>query len=246
MKVTSRSKNGLPSSMPPRPNRKDFGKLLADMDRTGKVNGVYKRLNVAKQAASIRAEPPALPNRGPYRVVVADVPWPFDVRQQDPSHSAARPYPTMSLDQIRALGPQIQNILHDDCIVWFWVTNYHMRFAFDVLDAWGVEPRTILTWVKDRMGLGDWLRAQTEHCCIMAVRGKPIVTLTNQSTVLHGPMRAHSQKPTEFYSFVERLCPAPRYADIFSRYQHNEKWDTHGNEAPGADDLITVTSEAGK
>jgi N6-adenosine-specific RNA methylase IME4 len=83
------------------------------------------------------------------------------------------------------------------------------------------------------MGMGDWLRGQTEHC-IMAVRGKPIVTLTNQTTLLHAPVRAHSQKPPEFYDFVEKLCPAPRYADLFSRYRHNDKWDCHGAEAPRA------------
>jgi ParB-like chromosome segregation protein Spo0J len=46
-----------------------FSKLLADMDRTGRVNGVFKRL---KQAELIRAEPPPLPGNGPYRVIVCD------------------------------------------------------------------------------------------------------------------------------------------------------------------------------
>jgi len=81
------------------------------------------------------------------------------------------------------------------------------------------------------MGTGDWLRGQTEHA-IMAVRGKPVVTLTNQTTLLHAPVRAHSQKPVEFYDLVETLCPVPRYADLFSRYRHNERWDCHGDEAP--------------
>src|SRR5262249_40158356 len=31
-----------------------FGKLLADMDRTGRANGVYRRLKIAKQAELIR------------------------------------------------------------------------------------------------------------------------------------------------------------------------------------------------
>jgi N6-adenosine-specific RNA methylase IME4 len=64
---------------------------------------------------------------------------------------------------------------------------------------------------KDKMGTGDGLRGQTEHC-IMAVRGRPVVELTNQSTALSGPLRADSQKPDQFYEFVESLCPAPRYA----------------------------------
>jgi hypothetical protein len=41
----------------------------------------------------------------------------------------------------------------------------------------------------------------------MAVRGKPVVTLTNQTTLLHAPVRAHSQKPVEFYDLVEFALP---------------------------------------
>jgi N6-adenosine-specific RNA methylase IME4 len=46
------------------------------------------------------------------------------------------------------------------------------------------------------------------------------------------PVRGHSEKPKEFYDLVERLCPAPRYADLFSRRRHSDKWDCHGDEAP--------------
>ena len=42
---------------------------------------------------------------------------------------------------------------------------------------------------------------------------------------------AHSAKPIEAYTYFESLYPAPRYFDLFSRYQHNDKWDCHGNEA---------------
>jgi N6-adenosine-specific RNA methylase IME4 len=42
----------------------------------------------------------------------------------------------------------------------------------------------------------------------------------------------HSEKPRAFYDFVEKLCPAPRYCVLFSRYRHNEKWDVHGDQAP--------------
>jgi N6-adenosine-specific RNA methylase IME4/ParB-like chromosome segregation protein Spo0J len=214
-----------------------FSKLLADMDRTGRVNGIFRRLKNTKQAEQIRAEPPPLPNRGPYRVAIADVPWPYEVNDDDPAHRGAWPFPTMSIAQICALD--VGSIMHEDAICWFWVTNFHMRLAFKVLDAWGFhETPTILTWAKDRMGNGHWLRGQTEHC-IMAIRGKPIVTLTTETTLLHGPVRAHSQKPVEFYDLVESLCPAPRYADLFSRYRHNEKWDCHGDEAPAAGDFIT-------
>jgi N6-adenosine-specific RNA methylase IME4 len=210
-----------------------FGKLQVDMDRTGRVDGPFKRLKVIRQSEAIRKEPPPLPQRGHYRVIVADPPWPYEIRKDDPSHRATHPSPQMSIAQICALS--VAPIAHTDCLLWMWTTNHHMREAFTVLDVWGFVQKTILTWAKDRMGTGDWLRGQTEHC-LLAVRGKPVVELTNQTTLLHGPLRANSQKPGEFYDFVEKLCPAPRYAYLFSRYKHNEKWDCHGDEAPAQAD----------
>lgn len=42
---------------------------------------------------------------------------------------------------------------------------------------------------------------------------------------------AATPRSPEFCDLVE---PAPRYADLFSRYRHSEKWDCHGDEAPQA------------
>jgi N6-adenosine-specific RNA methylase IME4 len=103
-----------------------------------------------------------------------------------------------------------------------------------VLKTWGFTPKTMLTWAKDKMGTGDWLRGQTEPC-IMAVRGKPTVELTNQTTLLVAPTRGHSRKPDEFYALVESLCPAPRYASLFHRGPTRPNWDGHGDEAPRAE-----------
>lgn len=128
-----------------------FGKLLADMDRTGRVNGIYKRLKIARQAEAIRAAPPPLPGRGPYSVIVADPPWPYEVRREDPSHRATYPYPQMSLAEICALD--VRALAAPDCVLWLWVTNFHMlNGARGVLDAWGFEPITILTWAKESHG----------------------------------------------------------------------------------------------
>jgi hypothetical protein len=44
-----------------------YGGLLADMDRTGRVDGPYQRLQNAKQAEQIRVEPPPLPSHDPSR-----------------------------------------------------------------------------------------------------------------------------------------------------------------------------------
>src|SRR5262249_50340626 len=148
------------------------------------------------------AEPPPLPGRGLYRVIVADPPWPYEKRAEDPSHRATYDYPPMSIAAIAAVD--VRSITAENSILWLWTTNHHIREAFTVLDAWGFEQKTVLVWAKDRMGCGDWLRGQTE-LCLFATRGKPIVTLTNQTTLLRAPVRAHSQKPIEFYNLVEGL-----------------------------------------
>jgi N6-adenosine-specific RNA methylase IME4 len=206
-----------------------FAKPLADMNRTGLVHGPFKRVKIAKQSAEIRREPPPLPGNGPYRVLVADPPWPYEKRDEDPSHRGILPYATMSIAAIAALpvGP----IAHEHSILWLWTTNAHMREAFGVVESWGFQQKTILTWVKDNFGFGDWLRGKTEHA-LFCTRGRPTVQLTNESTALSAPVRAHSEKPDEFYALVERLCPAPRYCELFSR-RARPNWDGHGFEHPG-------------
>ena len=127
----------------------------------------------------------------------------------------------------------VAQLADTDCILWLWTTNAFMRHAYTVLDAWGFEEKTILTWDKrPGFGCGDYLRGLTEHT-IMAVRGNPIVTLTNQTTLLSAPSREHSRKPDKFFALVESLCPAPAggYLSMFERYER-PGWVAWGDEAP--------------
>lgn len=198
--------------------------LIAEMDRTGKVSGAHKKLKTRRAAEEIAAEPPPLPT-GPFRVIVADPPWKYDSREEDTSHRAANPYPSMTIEQIAEMP--IRSIAHDNSILWLWVTNSHLPEVWRIVDAWGFTYKTMLTWAKDRMGTGDWLRGQTEHC-LMCVRGKPTIVLTNQTTLLRGPLREHSKKPDEFYAMVEALCPGSK-VELFCRTPR-DGWEVFGNE----------------
>ena len=100
-------------------------------------------------------------------------------RAKEPNLPDSLPYPTMTLDEICALP--VGKLAADDCHLWLWTTNAFMRESYAIADAWGFTVKTILTWAKDRMGTGDWLRGQTEHC-LMCIKGKPTITLTNQTT----------------------------------------------------------------
>jgi N6-adenosine-specific RNA methylase IME4 len=200
-------------------------------------NRILKELRREVQIQELAAEPPPLPE-GPFRVIAIDPPWTYWKRNADATHQGTCPYPCMTLEEIAALP--IASLACPDSIVWLWTTNAHMEEAFRILRGWGFEHKTILTWAKSHFGTGDWLRGQTEHC-LMAVRGHPIVTLTNQSTVIHGPSREHSRKPEEFYKLVESLCPGSK-VELFARCER-EGWVSHGNDTNAFQRVALSTAE---
>jgi ParB-like chromosome segregation protein Spo0J len=61
-----------------------YGRLVDAMDRTGQVNGPFKRLQVMKQSEALRVSPPSIPMRGPYRCAVIDYPWPHEPEDEAP------------------------------------------------------------------------------------------------------------------------------------------------------------------
>lgn len=183
------------------------------------------RLEERKEfAARLRAEPPPLPTAR-HRVIVVDPPWRYDARVEDETHRGRNGYPDMGVEEICALP--VRDLAELDSVLWLWTTNAFMREAYVCLDAWGFTPKTILTWDKQKLGLGDWLRNVTEHS-ILAVRGKPIVTLTNQTTLISESRREHSRKPEAFYGLVEALCPGSKL-EMFSR-EERAGWNAWGAE----------------
>ncbi len=181
------------------------------------IKNKKRKEDIAIQVEEIKANDYKPPEKK-YDVIVIDPPWPYGTKYDANARRAANPYPEMSLDEIKAIKLPSAN----DCILWLWTTHKFMRYSFDLLDEWGFRDVAILTWCKSKMGLGAWLRSQSEFC-IMAVRGKPKVNLTNQTTVLNAPMREHSRKPDEFYSMVDALCVGYKI-DWFSR-EHRDGWD---------------------
>jgi N6-adenosine-specific RNA methylase IME4 len=190
-----------------------------------KYEAAQKRLEAKHELADkLNAAPLPAPT-GPYRVIVVDPPWQYEKRAEDLTHRGRNPYPDMTTDAICNLP--VAKLAEPDCILWLWTTNAFMRDAYRCLDAWGFTAKTIMTWVKDRMGTGDWLRGKTEHC-ILAVRGKPLVTLTNQTTALMAPLREHSRKPNEFFAMVNALCPGSKL-EMFAR-EARPSWAAWGAE----------------
>ena len=203
--------------------------IQAIKEKRQSINKVYTELKqeerkteIEQQKKDIATGKTKLPE-GVFEVIAIDPPWPYETEYNPNGRRAANPYPEMSLEEIK----NIQIPSSENSILWLWTTHKFMRNSFEILDKWGFRDVAILTWVKDRMGLGSWLRSQSEYC-IMAVKGNPKVNLTNETTVLNAPMREHSRKPDEFYSMVNNLCIG-RKLEYFSR-EKREGWEVYGND----------------
>lgn len=79
-----------------------------------------------------------------YGVIYADPPWSY--RQQG-NGAAARHYPTMTPDEIKALP--VQTMAAKDCALLMWATFPNLPQALDTIRAWGFEYKTLaFCWIK--------------------------------------------------------------------------------------------------
>jgi N6-adenosine-specific RNA methylase IME4 len=156
-----------------------------------------------------------------YRTIMADPPW----EHQQKNSGYRPPYPLMSLADIMALP--VADLAEDDAHLWLWVTNASIFDGRRVMEAWGFEYRSCLTWIKPRFGMGGYLRNQTEHL-LFGIRGKAPMTFHGQGTWVFAPLQDHSHKPEEQFAIIERCSPGP-YLELFAR-RRQPGWDVWGNE----------------
>ncbi len=167
----------------------------------------------------------------PYKTVVADPPWP-SMHQRATYHRGKpeRHYSTMDIDEIAALP--VSDLVEPDAHLWIWAVNRLVGSAFDVAEAWGFTPMTMLTWCKPGPGMGYYLRNNTEHA-ILATRGQPMVpNIPAISSWYEWPWGRHSAKPDAFFDLVEGLSPGRR-VELFCR-SPRLGWDSWGNEIKGS------------
>jgi N6-adenosine-specific RNA methylase IME4 len=111
-----------------------------------------------------------------------------------------------------------------------WVTNNHLSDGLDVMRSLGFRYITMRTWAKNRIGLGQYWRGQTEHA-LFGVMGRLLSMARTESTLVgKGIVKRtrHSEKPDVFFDEVERVSPGPRL-ELFAR-RPRDGWTVWGNE----------------
>lgn len=165
-----------------------------------------------------------------YATIVADPPWQYrDTLVGLNNQGAESNYRVMDLTAIRDLP--VASYMAENAHCYLWTTNPFLREAFDVLESWGFEYKTCLTWVKTGLGLGRYFRGNTEHV-LFGVRGRLMLARADQPNVFeseafNGQRRRHSEKPESFYDMVESVSPGP-YLELFAR-RTRLGWDTIGD-----------------
>lgn len=180
-----------------------------------------------------------------YKTIYADPPWP-ERGGGKIKRGADRHYPLMRIEDIAAL-PVTDLADPEGCHLYLWTTNNYLPAGLEVIKSWGFRYITTITWIKDRMGLGQYFRGMTEHC-LFAVRGKlpyKIVAGKRQQgeTGFFAPKGRHSEKPEKMRQMIERVSYEPRI-ELFAR-QTTPGWDAWGNEVSKLDDGQQTLFEKG-
>ena len=170
-----------------------------------------------------------------YRTIVADPPWSLGLYEgwacRDYKGTGKTKYGLMSVEAIAALRPPAAQ----QCHLYLWCIAQHVDWGYVVARAWGFNPIILWTWVKGGLGVGRF-RCNTEHVLVARRgprQGNPFGAGGRHSqatagTAFRWKRAAHSEKPDEFFSLVEKLSPSPRL-EMFAR-RARIGWHVWGDE----------------
>jgi N6-adenosine-specific RNA methylase IME4 len=168
-----------------------------------------------------------------YQIIVIDPPW--DVKKltrKSRPNQVNMDYPTMSLEQIKALD--IKSIAGDKCWIFLWATQKYLFEAKSVLEHWGGHYLLTMVWEKTfgrSAGMPLFgFRWNGEFVLVgynkikpdLWLKGKPLIP-----AVFSAENIRHSQKPDKFYELIEPL--GETRIDIFAR-KERDGWDVWGDE----------------
>ena len=189
---------------------------LQEHKRTGRIEAAVRRETDGSRLL--------LGERKTYQTLVVDPPWAYD--RDDIRGAALHHYDTMTFEEIAAYP--IGQFAAENCHLYLWITNPHLPHVWRIVEAWGFEYKTLLTWVKPQIGTGHYFRGATEHV-LFCVRGTLPLRDASLPNWFLADRTEHSAKPAAFYELAGRASFGP-FAEFFAREKH-DGWDAYGDEA---------------
>ena len=190
-------------------NRRSEARLLAEQKAAADaaaaqqkptLNQALKEARRARKLASIAAQNAAREAAAqepipPCQVIYADPPWRYDA-SQSPSRRIDNHYPTMALEEIKALAEQGEVPAADDAVLFLWATPPLLPEALEVMAAWGFTYRTCMVWVKDRIGMGYYARQRHELLLIGKRGSLPVPEPSDRPDFGWSALRERSTRPS--------------------------------------------------
>jgi len=175
-----------------------------------------------------------------YQVIYADPPWSYKWMEHAPVLTPVKSgentlapnyyYDTMTLDEIKSLP--IDSISDKNSVLFLWTTNPMLREGLEVMESWGFEYVTTITWYKtNSKGMGYWFRGFTEHL-LFGKKGNVKSFRSKIRNIQKHKFTKHSEKPGLFRRLIEQATPDlnPKI-ELFARIKF-KGWDVWGDEAP--------------
>ncbi len=149
-----------------------------------------------------------------YKTIYMDPPW-NETGGGKIKRGADKHYEVLTTKKIIKLVKEtLDGKVNDNCHLYCWVTNNHLPDGLKLVEELGFRYVTIITWMKDRIGLGQYFRGKTEHC-LFAVKGKlPYKVFEGKRqqgvTGFFEKRTIHSKKPETMVKMIEKVSYAPR------------------------------------
>ena len=164
---------------------------------------------------------------GQFPILYCDPPYRYEHAISD-SRKIENHYPTMPLEEL--CGLPVGEVSASDSVLFLWVPPPKLSEAMRLIEGWGFDYRTYIVWVKPRIGMGYYVRQQSELMLIAKRGNLPVPAPSNRPlAVINAPRTEHSEKPEEFYRIIERMYPGLPKIELFAR-KRREGWEAWGNE----------------
>jgi len=167
-----------------------------------------------------------------FTVIYADPPWAYNDKQSGSISakygSAEKHYPSMTLSELEALN--INQISHDNCVLWLWATSPLLEDALQLSKAWGFKYKAQFIWDKIKHNMGHYNSVRHE-LLLICTKGSCVPQISKLFDSVQSIERTqHSRKPDEFRHIIDTIYPEGNRIELFARRQV-KGWQTWGNES---------------
>jgi N6-adenosine-specific RNA methylase IME4/ParB-like chromosome segregation protein Spo0J len=194
------------------------------------IRSIVREINNAEKNQNVKPIP-----EGKFSIIYANPPWeyehPISLSREIENH-----YPTMELEKIK----ETKVPADDNAMLFLWTPAPLIEHGLEVMKAWGFSYRTSMVWVKDKIGMGNYVRMKHE-LLLIGTKGEGIgmpLPENKPESVIFAERTEHSKKPDIFYEIIEKMYPKHSKIELFARNK-KDGWEAWGNEMH-YQDLATV------